>query len=65
MSWPALTDIEMDELKRFAEQEGAKKWKQVLQKESWWRGLPVHGFPNLYGLRDTHGPTWLAQFVLD
>lgn len=63
-----LTEVEMIELLTFADVEG-KNWKQVLQKESWWRGIPVrdrHGceYPSLYGLRNTHGPTWLDKFRL-
>ncbi|WP_019087637.1 hypothetical protein [Komagataeibacter europaeus] len=63
MAYPPLDPEEIKELKEFAAQEG-RNWKQVLEKESWWRGLPMHGFPLLYGLRNSHGPSWLRSFRL-
>lgn len=56
-----LDAIELAELKAFADQEG-RRWKDVLNYEYWFRGLPVRGFPSLYGLRNSHGPTWLDRF---
>jgi hypothetical protein len=63
-----LTDLELIELRTFADVEG-KRWKHILQMEYWWRGIPVrdkHGceYPTLYGLRNTHGPSWLQDFHL-
>ncbi|PWJ81489.1 hypothetical protein C7441_11021 [Pseudaminobacter salicylatoxidans] len=59
---------ELAELVTFASVEG-RHWKDVLQRESWWRGIPArdkHGkeYPHLYGLRNSHGPTWLSKFRL-
>lgn len=61
MTYPKLTDEELIELKSFATQEG-RRWKEVLNYEYWFRGLPVPGFPLLYGLRNSHGPVWLDDF---
>lgn len=56
-----ITDEQMAELRAFAAQEG-HKWKDVMAYEYWWKGLPVRGFPTLYGLRNTHGNSWLVGF---
>ena len=63
-----LTETELREIKAFAAVEG-RRWKDVLQRESWWRGLPCRDksgtdYPTLYGLRNTHGPSWLDRFKL-
>lgn len=58
-----LTNEELAELTAFAKSEG-RKWKHTLMYEYWMRGLPVRGFPLIYGLRNTHGPTWLDSFKL-
>lgn len=66
MATPArmqVTAEELAQLQAYAKQEG-RRWKDRLQQDSWWRGIPVHGFPLLYGLRNTHGPAWLAKFKL-
>ena len=47
--YPALTSAEQAELQQFAAKEG-RNWKAVLQRKSWSRGAPVHGFPSLYGV---------------
>lgn len=67
--YPALTEQELSELRDFAAVEG-RRWKSILEAESWWRGLPCkdkHGreYPELYGLRNTHGGAWLAKFKLE
>lgn len=67
-SYPPLTSDDIAELKEFAAVEG-RKWKAVLQAESWWRGIPARDrkgreYPRLYGLRNTHGPSWLDGFKL-
>lgn len=56
--YPPLTADELAQLQAFAKQEG-RKWKESLMYEYWYRGLPVRSFPLLYGLRNSHGPTWL------
>lgn len=63
-----LADYELQELRDFAAVEG-RKWKDVLQKESWYRGIPARDkrgkeYPHLYGLRNSHGPSWLMNFKL-
>lgn len=63
-----LTDEELDEIKRFAKVEG-RKWKESLVTRSWWRGIPCRDkngdeYQHLYGLRNTHGPSWLTNFRL-
>lgn len=58
-----LTGDELAELQAFAKLEG-RNWKAILQRESWWRGIPMRGFPLLYGLRNSHGPEWLERFRL-
>lgn len=70
MKNPDLPPEVLDEITRFAAVEG-RKWKSVLERESWWRGLPCrdkHGaeYPLLYGLRNhpSFGPSWLASFRL-
>lgn len=60
---PALTVDECIELRAFAAERG-RKWKAELQAESWWRGIPMRGYPTLYGLRNSHGPEWLEAFDL-
>lgn len=67
-AYPALEPYELSELRDFAAVEG-RHWKSILESESWWRGIPCrdkHGreYPNLYGLRNSHGPSWLASFQL-
>jgi hypothetical protein len=56
--YPKISAEELAQLQAFAAQEG-RKWKQVLMYDYWYRGLPVRGFPLLYGLRNSHGPSWL------
>lgn len=63
-TYQPLSAAELDELKRFAAQKGRTKWKDALELEYWMRGLPVPGFPLLYGLRNTHGPSWLSNLDL-
>jgi hypothetical protein len=65
-----LTPEELAQLQRWASVEG-RRWKDTLQKESWWRGIPARdrhgesaGYELLYGLRNTHGPSWLVGFKL-
>jgi len=65
-----LTPEELAQLQRWAAVEG-RYWKDALQKESWWRGIPArdrrgesNGYELLYGLRNTHGPSWLVNFKL-
>lgn len=58
-----LSPDELNQLTAFAALEG-RKWKSVMMYEYWYRGLPVRDFPLLYGLRNTHGPTWLDRFKL-
>lgn len=63
-----LTEQELSELRRFASVEG-KRWKQVLMWDYWMRGIPVRDkkgdeYPTLYGLRNTHGPSWLDSLKL-
>lgn len=55
----------LNELKAFAKREG-RKWKNVLMYEYWMKGMPVPGFPLLYGLRNhrDYGPTWLDKFKI-
>lgn len=62
MTFRDLTPDELDELKRYAEK-NKRTWKRTLQ-DAWGRGLPVPGFPLLYGLRNSHGPEWLVSFSL-
>ena len=68
MSNRALTVEELDQMTAFAAQEG-RKWKSVMMYEYWMKGLPVRDrkgveYPLLYGLRNTHGPSWLDGFKL-
>ncbi|TGT76170.1 MULTISPECIES: hypothetical protein [unclassified Mesorhizobium] len=68
MAHQMLTAQERAELLEFAAVEG-KNWKSILQRESWWRGIPCrdkHGreYVTLYGLRNTHGPSWLMSYRL-
>ena len=58
-----LHNDELAQLRAYAEQEG-RRWKTRLELDYWWRGLPVPGFPLLYGLRNSHGPSWLVAFRL-
>ncbi|QXN71591.1 hypothetical protein RCIROH_92 [Rhodobacter phage RcIroh] len=62
---PKLTEEQISELREFAAVEG-RNWKAILEKESWWRGLPCRDKNgkeySLYNLRNSHGPTWLANF---
>lgn len=64
----ALEPCELAKLQAFAAVEG-RRWKERLQAESWWRGLPCRDrtgreYPHLYGLRNTHGPIWLERYRL-
>lgn len=66
MSLCKLTETELAQLRQFAQIEG-RNWKSVLQRESWWRGIPCRDrkgneYPDLYGLRNSHGPSWLFNF---
>jgi hypothetical protein len=63
-----LFDYELAEIKEWAAVEG-RMWKHTLQSESWWRGIPARDrkgkvYPHLYGLRNSHGPSWLITFKL-
>ncbi|MBT1154405.1 hypothetical protein J1C56_02245 [Aminobacter anthyllidis] len=58
----SLDPHEEAELVAFAKAEG-RLWKAYLNL-FWYRGLPVPGFPLLYGLRNTHGPYWLDAYRL-
>lgn len=63
-----LTPEELRELCNFAAIEG-RKWKDVILYQYWMRGITVRDrkckeYPLLYGLRNTHGPTWLDKFKL-
>jgi hypothetical protein len=67
-TYPALTDNETAELVAYASVEG-RRWKDTLQRESWWRGIPARDkrgaeYPALYGLRNSHGPSWLVGYRL-
>lgn len=64
----ALTAEEQDQIEAFALVEG-RKWKDVMTWQYWMRGIPVRDrtgkeYPALYGLRNTHGGTWLHRFRL-
>lgn len=66
MKYPELHTEELRELMDFAQAEG-RLWRRTLERESWWRGLPCRDgkgrtYPLLYGLRNSHGPAWLANF---
>lgn len=61
MTFPNVPDVALQELRAYAAQEG-RNWKDRLERDSWWRGLPVRDFPHLYGLRNSHGGAWLAAF---
>jgi hypothetical protein len=66
LTYPKLDEAELQQLQEFAAVEG-RFWKSTLRKESWWRGLPCRDrkgkeYPHLYGLRNTHGNTWLEDF---
>lgn len=66
MQTEKLRPLDADEtaqLREFAKFEG-RKWKDRLLYCWWYRGLPVPGFPLLYGLRNSHGPSWLAGYRL-
>lgn len=68
MTNSALDADTQRELRLYAAAEG-KRWKSRLQETSWWKGIPArdkHGeeYPHLYGLRNTHGPSWLADYRL-
>lgn len=63
MSNRPITPDEEAQLKMFAKIEG-RRWKDSLMYEWWLRGLPVPGFPLLYGLRNSHGPMWLSEYKL-
>ena len=56
-----LDPDELAQLRAYAAQEG-RKWKERLTYEYWMRGEPVPGFPLIYGLRNSHGPTWLQNY---
>ncbi len=63
-----LTADELAQIVEFAAIEGAR-WKAILQRESWWRGIPTRAangreYPALCGLRNSHGPSWLLAFKL-
>jgi hypothetical protein len=63
-----LSVEEIAELRAYSSVEG-RGWKDRLQTESWWRGIPARDktgreYPLLYGLRNTHGPSWLVNFKL-
>lgn len=67
-SYRPLEAAEIAELQAFAAVEG-RKWKSILQAESWWRGLPARDkkgreYVYLYTLRNSHGPSWLADYRL-
>jgi hypothetical protein len=66
MTRSQITAEQQDHLQRFAEQEG-RLWKARL-RESWMRGQqPNLGSETsvvLYALRNSHGPSWLADFKL-
>lgn len=63
-----LTDFDMESLQAFAKAHG-RKWKSVLTDVYWynariWEG-PKPGMGNaLHGLRNSYGPSWLADFKL-
>lgn len=64
--YPDITPNQLTELRAYAADIG-RGWKANLEKESWWRGLPARGrrrkeYPSLYGLRNSHGPSWLTSF---
>ena len=61
--YPELSQDQRRELLKFSSERG-RKWKAELEAESWWRGIPMRGFPLLYGLRNTHGSQWLARLKL-
>jgi hypothetical protein len=62
-----LTEEQRDQLQRFAAQEG-RRWKAAL-RGYWERGeapvLDGRSSAVLYGLRNTHGPSWLHRCSVD
>lgn len=61
MRHPAIDDDTMTELRRFAADRG-RTWKSQLNWDYWFKALDVPGYPRLYALRNSHGPTWLYNF---
>lgn len=66
VTYPALNGDQLSELLAWATVEG-RNWKSSLQQHSWWRGIPARDkngkeYPTLYGLRNTHGPSWLKDY---
>ena len=59
----ALTETEIAQLHEFAVQNGTG-WKEALCFKFWMKGLPVPDFELLYGLRNSHGPSWLNDYKL-
>lgn len=55
-----LTAEQKDALRAFAQQNG-RLWKEKLS-DKWYS---ASADPILHGLRNTHGPSWLAKLVLD
>jgi hypothetical protein len=72
MTYRTLTAEEIAALQSFAAEYG-RKWKSVLSDTYWYnarvfyaRGNYTDSIPGslLHGLRNTHGPSWLAGFKL-
>lgn len=65
---PAVSAEQMAELSAFASVNG-RKWKDDILYNYWMKGIPVRDkrgveYPSLYGLRNTHGPSWLSALKL-
>lgn len=58
----SLSVNQFDALKAFAAKHG-RRWKTTL-RETWETGQPVPGFPGLYELRNSCGPSWLQKIRL-
>jgi hypothetical protein len=56
-----IDDETLAQLRAFSSKNG-RKWKETLTMDYWMRGEPVPGFNKLYGLRNTHGSSWLCSF---
>lgn len=55
-----LTDEQLAALTRFRKLHG-RIWKSVLAN-AWMTGIGRGYCPSLHSLRNTHGPSWLADF---
>lgn len=60
MKYEKLTDDQMRVLRQYSKSAGWL-WKSNLLW-AWEKGLAPMGYPELYELRNSHGPTWLRDF---